>query len=83
MNMTAENRKNCEEVWIKRTGWNWTFEEFFSHLGYLEPNQELTLKSGQVMFGSDVSYWYKDWCSFVNGWRDACEFYNMESKKSS
>jgi len=80
MKTDDEIYKECHEVWIKKTGWGWTFEEFERLWGWLEPNQEFTLKCGEVVCGSMVSYWFNHMRSFEYGWITAYRHYNKEDK---
>ena len=63
--------EECKKVWVEKTGLGWTHEEFMDLLGYLEPDEERTLKNGKVVYGSLVSYWYADLRSFAHGWISA------------
>lgn len=64
----SEIYEDCKKVWAEKSGWGWTYDEFISLLGYLEPNEERTLKNGKVVCGSQISYWHSDWMSFSHGW---------------
>ena len=63
--------KECQYVWVQKTGRGWTFEEFMRLLGYLGDNEETTLECGEVVTGEIISYWYADWRSFSHGWISA------------
>lgn len=64
----AEIYKECHDIWVTKSGYGWTHEEFMLLLGWLDPDQEVTLKNGNVVCGSIVSYWYQDLRSFEHGW---------------
>lgn len=71
--MTDEIYKECHDVWISKTGWGWSFEEFKSLLGRFNQDEEVTLECGQTVYGSDISYWFRDLRSFEHGWICAYE----------
>lgn len=68
--------EECKKVWVEKTGWGWTFDEFSGLWGYLKDNEERTLANGKVVWGSLVSYWYNDWRSFSHGWISAYRHLN-------
>jgi len=68
----------CKKVWITKSGFGWEFDEFMGLLGYLEPQEERTLKNGNVVWGSIVSFWYADWMSFSHGWICSYKHYGNE-----
>ncbi len=63
----TEIYEECKKIWVEKTGWGWTHEEFMSLL-YLDPEEEVTLKCGEIITGAMVSYWCADWRSFAHGW---------------
>lgn len=73
--------EECKKVWIETTTWGWEHDEFMGLLGWLKPDQEVTLKCGKVVWGSLVSYWYKDWISFSHGWICAYKHLGHGDKK--
>ena len=60
--------KECHKAWIKISGWWESIKEFKSLLGYLEENEEVTLKSGEIITGGLITYWHRDLKSFEHGW---------------
>lgn len=71
--------KECEIVWVKKTGLNWTVKEMKSLMGYLEKNEEVFLKSGELITGSQISYWHSHWMTFSYGW--ICAYRHLEYKR--
>jgi hypothetical protein len=72
--------EECKLAWVETTSWGWTHDEFMGLLGYLEPNEERTLKNGKVVWGSLVSYWFVDWKAFEHGWVCAAKHYGVKNE---